>query len=232
MFMNATRRASARATTGAPRAVLLAFALAASAGGALAGFVDNRPAPAPVAPAPAKADAAGEGVVATPVSGGSSAQPSSGQTSGKRLIPGSFTKGAACAEAGALARSATDGPESLVVCSAGAWTLLNTSAMTSSEPVAPPAAQHFTISRSDRTIREALVTWSKRAGWTHDPEHWTVPFDLPVLSSADLGTDFKGAVRALLSSTDLTNMPLQPCFYSNNVLRVVPKAELCDRMAN
>ena len=78
-------------------------------------------------------------------------------------------------------------------------------------------------------MREALVAWSKRAGWTHDAEHWTVPFDLPVLSSADLGTDFKAAVRALLSSTDLTNMPLQPCFYSNKVLRVVPKAELCDR---
>lgn len=76
------------------------------------------------------------------------------------------------------------------------------------------------------------MAWSKRAGWTHDPEHWTVPFDLPVLSSADLGTDFKGAVRSLLASTDLTNMPLQPCFYSNNVLRVVPKAELCDRMAH
>ncbi|MDN8616501.1 TcpQ domain-containing protein [Variovorax ginsengisoli] len=101
-------------------------------------------------------------------------------------------------------------------------------------PAAPaaPVAQSFTISRSDKTIREALVTWSRRAGWTHDTEHWTVPFDLPVLSSADLGTDFKGAVRALLASTDLTNMPLQPCFYSNKVLRVVPKAELCDRMAN
>lgn len=101
-------------------------------------------------------------------------------------------------------------------------------------PAAPAAAvaQPFTISRSDRTIREALVSWSKRAGWTHDAEHWTVPFDLPVLSSADLGVDFKGAVRALLSSTDLTNMPLQPCFYSNKVLRVVPRAELCDRMSN
>lgn len=75
------------------------------------------------------------------------------------------------------------------------------------------------------------MAWSRRAGWTHDAEHWTVPFDLPVLSSADLGTDFKSAVRALLASTDLTNMPLQPCFYSNKVLRVVPKAELCDRMA-
>lgn len=173
MFISAPRRASARATTSAPRAALLALVLAASAGSAFAGFVDTRPAPAAAAaPAAAKGDAAGEGVVATPVGGAVQAAPS----------------------------------------------------------VAAPVAQSFTISRSDRTIREALVSWSKRAGWTHDPEHWTVPFDLPVLSSADLGTDFKGAVRALLSSTDLTNMPLQPCFYSNKVLRVVPKAELCDRM--
>jgi len=99
-------------------------------------------------------------------------------------------------------------------------------------PAPAPSAEHFTVSRSDHTLREALVAWSRRAGWTHDPEHWTVPFDLPVLSSADLGTDFKSAVRALLSSTDLTNLPLQPCFYSNKVLRVVPKAELCDRMGS
>lgn len=97
-------------------------------------------------------------------------------------------------------------------------------------PVA--AAQSFTISRSDKTIREALVAWSKRAGWTFEPEHWTVSFDLPVLSSADLGPNYKTAVRALLSSTDLTNLPLQPCFYSNMVLRVVPRAELCDKTAN
>jgi hypothetical protein len=178
MFKNAPRRASSLATSSAPRAALLALVLGVSAGSALAGFVDTRPAPAPVAPAAPVAVEAGaavkSGAVATPV-GGEVAAPVA--------------------------------------------------------PAAPPA-RPFTISRSDRTIREALVAWSKRAGWTHDPEHWTVPFDLPVLSSADLGTDFKGAVRALLSSTDLTNMPLQPCFYSNKVLRVVPKAELCDRMAN
>ncbi|CAN7358648.1 toxin co-regulated pilus biosynthesis Q family protein [Variovorax sp. LjRoot178] len=176
MFKNAPRRASALANSSAPRAALLALVLGVSAGNALAGFVDSRPAPAPVAPvAAAGAGASAEGgAVATPVGGEVAA------------------------------------------------------------PAAPPApvAQHFTISRSDRTIREALVSWSKRAGWTHDAEHWTVPFDLPVLSSADLGADFKGAVRALLSSTDLTNMPLQPCFYSNKVLRVVPKAELCDRTGN
>ena len=179
MFKNAPRSASSLATSCAPRAALLALVLSASAGSALAGFVDSRPAPAPVAPAaaPMAAEAGAavkSGAVATPV-GGEVAAPVA---------------------------------------------------------LAAPTARPFTISRSDKTIREALVSWSKRAGWTHDPEHWTVPFDLPVLSSADLGPDFKTAVRALLSSTDLTNMPLQPCFYSNNVLRVVPRAELCDRMAH
>lgn len=90
----------------------------------------------------------------------------------------------------------------------------------------------FTVARSDKTIRETLAKWAKSVDWTNEPEHWTVGFDLPVLSAADLGTDFKAAVRALLSSTDLTNMPLQPCFYSNQVLRIVPKAELCDKSAS
>lgn len=187
MFKNAPRRASALATTSATRAALLALVLGASAGSAMAGFVDSRPAPAPAVPtAPA--------ATATP----------------------------AAAEAGAAVKSGA------VATPVGGEVAAPVAA---AAPTAP-AARPFTISRSDRTIREALVAWSKRAGWTHDPEHWTVPFDLPVLSSADLGTDFKGAVRSLLASTDLTNMPLQPCFYSNNVLRVVPKAELCDRMAH
>ena len=187
MFKNAPRRASSLATSSAPRAALFALVLGVSAGSALAGFVDSRPAPAPVAPvAPVAAVAAVAPEAGAAVKSGAVATPVGGEVAA---------------------------------------------------PVAPavpvaPAARPFTISRSDRTIREALVAWSKRAGWTHDPEHWTVPFDLPVLSSADLGSDFKGAVRALLASTDLTNMPRQPCFYSNNVLRVVPKAELCDRMAD
>lgn len=106
-----------------------------------------------------------------------------------------------------------------------------------SRPVAKVAAigaapTTFAVSRDDRTIRETLARWSKSVSWVNEPEHWTVPYDLPVLSAADLGPDFKGAVRSLLSSTDLTNMPLQPCFYSNQVLRIVPKAELCDRASN
>ena len=42
--------------------------------------------------------------------------------------------------------------------------------------------------------------------------------------------DFRFAVRSLLKTTELTDLQLQPCFYANNVLRVVGRAELCDRM--
>jgi hypothetical protein len=39
------------------------------------------------------------------------------------------------------------------------------------------------------------------------------------------------AVRHLLAATELSERPLQPCFYSNQVLRVVPYAQACDRTA-
>lgn len=63
-------------------------------------------------------------------SGGEAAMVTSGRMSGQRLIPtGSFTKGTACVEAGALALSATEASGSLVVCSSGIWTPLTTSAV-------------------------------------------------------------------------------------------------------
>ena len=103
------------------------------------------------------------------------------------------------------------------------------SAAAATAAVANPLVS-YSISRADRTVREALARWAKDASWTFDAEHWTVPVDLPIVASASLGTDFRGAVRAMLDSTALSDMPLQPCFYSNQVLRIVPKAERCDRM--
>ena len=66
-------------------------------------------------------------------------------------------------------------------------------------------------------------------GWTFEGEHWALGSDIPVTGSASLGTDFKGAVRTLLASSELTDLPAQPCFYSNNVLRIIPINELCAR---
>ncbi|PUE08661.1 hypothetical protein B9Z51_06840 [Limnohabitans sp. T6-5] len=98
--------------------------------------------------------------------------------------------------------------------------------VTTAAPVVPP----FKL-QAPETVRTALDRWSKSAGWAFGPEHYTVSFDIPVLANDEnLGTDFKTAVRLLLDSTALTDAPIQPCFYSNKVLRVVLRSERCDRL--
>jgi hypothetical protein len=98
-------------------------------------------------------------------------------------------------------------------------------------PPAPPAvATHvFGVSRQDKTVRETLQRWAAEAGWTHEPEHWQVPRDLPINATDRYDTDFRTAVRALLASSRFTDLPVQPCFHSNKVVRVVAEAELCDK---
>ena len=103
-------------------------------------------------------------------------------------------------------------------------------------PLAPStAAVGFDISPADRSIREALARWARSAGWSHEPSHWTLDRDFPVEGAAGaelFGPDFKTAVRLLLASTELTERPVQPCFYSNRVVRVIPQAELCNKAAD
>lgn len=100
-------------------------------------------------------------------------------------------------------------------------------------PAAPASAMEITI--QDRSVREALARWAKAEGWTHEPSHWTIDKDHPIEGIAGpevFGSDFKVAVRKLLASTDLTDRPVQPCFYTNRVVRVIPKAQFCDRTAD
>ena len=90
----------------------------------------------------------------------------------------------------------------------------------------------FDVINTDLSLREVLSRWAVEAKWTHNPEHWAVDRDFPIAGTADakfFTADFKTAVRKLLTSTDVTDRPLQPCFYSNNVLRVISKSELCNR---
>lgn len=95
---------------------------------------------------------------------------------------------------------------------------------------AAPVVPAFKL-QAPETVRTALDRWSKSAGWAFGPEHYTVSFDIPVVANHDnLGTDFKTSVRLLLDSTALTDAPIQPCFYSNRVLRVVLRSERCDRL--
>ncbi|GAA4322965.1 TcpQ domain-containing protein [Pigmentiphaga soli] len=111
---------------------------------------------------------------------------------------------------------------------------VSSSGMPSSGPstlfaAAPPRAP-FTAAPADRNMRSLLQRWAREAGWTFNAEHWAVDVDIPLAGSASFDGDFKGAVRQLLASTELSPRPLQPCFYSNRVLRVVPLVQACDRV--
>ncbi|WP_310613250.1 TcpQ domain-containing protein [Limnohabitans sp.] len=99
-------------------------------------------------------------------------------------------------------------------------------------PAIEPQGAKFEVSPLDQNFRKVLMKWSKDSGWTFEPEHWAVARDIPVSGSDAVITDFKTAVRRLLKSTTLTDLPVQPCFYSNNVLRVIPASELCARSEN
>lgn len=93
---------------------------------------------------------------------------------------------------------------------------------------APPA---YRVSPQDGNIRLALGRWAASSGWTFEAEHWAVDVDIPIAGSAAFELEFDEAVQQLLASTELSDRPLQPCFYANKVLRVVPYAQSCDRSA-
>lgn len=97
------------------------------------------------------------------------------------------------------------------------------------EPIAPMLVQHYEVSPLDLTLRAALAKWAGTAGWTFEPEHWALDVDIPIVGSASFSLPFKQAVQELVASTELADRPLQPCFYSNRVLRVVPYAQSCNR---
>ncbi len=90
----------------------------------------------------------------------------------------------------------------------------------------------FDLSYDDATLRHALQRWAKQADWTFAPEHWSVDVDIPVSAQAEFGDHFKPAVQNLLAATSLGEYPVQPCFYSNRVLRVVAASRACDRGAS
>lgn len=89
----------------------------------------------------------------------------------------------------------------------------------------------YAVEPADKNLRMALSRWARMAGWVFEAEHWAVDADIPIVGSARFESEFKGAVRELVASTELADRPLQPCFYSNKVLRVVPYAQSCDRTA-
>jgi len=96
---------------------------------------------------------------------------------------------------------------------------------------APSAHAPFQISPADGTLRAALSRWASTAGWTFSFEHWAVEVDIPVVAAATFALPFEQAVQELVASTELSDQPLRPCFYTNQVLRIVPHTQPCDRSA-
>lgn len=108
------------------------------------------------------------------------------------------------------------------------------SAGMAASPAAPPQSASQPVYRAappDATLRAVLARWAGLAGWTFQPQHWAVDVDIPLSATAEFRGDFKAAVRELLGATELAEKPLQPCFYGNRVLRVVPLAQSCMRAA-
>lgn len=96
-------------------------------------------------------------------------------------------------------------------------------------PPVPAPVLSFDLRLDDHTLRQALARWALRAGWVFQAEHWDLNVDLPVGGAAVFTGDFKHAVQQLLRGTELSAHPAQPCFYSNNVVRVVAWSQSCDR---
>lgn len=86
----------------------------------------------------------------------------------------------------------------------------------------------FRAEPSDHTLRHTLKRWAQREGWLFQDQHWELEVDLPIVSAATFSSSFSESVEQLMRSTALGSRPLQACFYSNKVMRVIALAQSCD----
>ncbi len=92
----------------------------------------------------------------------------------------------------------------------------------------PSVLPVFELRLKDRTLRQALMRWAKQAKWVFGSEHWNVEVDFPIKAAAHFEGGFESAVAQLLAAAQLNGHPLQACFYSNQVLRILDGAQDCD----
>lgn len=92
----------------------------------------------------------------------------------------------------------------------------------------PQELSFFELRLKDKTLRQALIRWAKQAKWVFDSEHWTLDVDFPIKAAARFEGGFESAVAQLLAAAQLNAHPLQACFYSNQVLRVLAGPQTCD----
>lgn len=99
------------------------------------------------------------------------------------------------------------------------------------EPVEKPAAKPLMVAPmweatpADQTFQKLFARWGKQAGWT---TFWEVGQDIPVVASSPFSGSFTDAVQDALDTTLGTDTPVHPCFFTNNVLRVLPTSTACD----
>ena len=85
--------------------------------------------------------------------------------------------------------------------------------------------QRWDTSPSDQNMRLLIQKWADSVGWL---SKWDVERDIPLAANDNTTGDFKFAVRHLLSTTTLTDFSVKPCFYTNNLVRVVRETTKCD----
>lgn len=106
-------------------------------------------------------------------------------------------------------------------------------AKSGAQPTAQEKAQHLTakdvvvyqVTPNDHNLRMVIDNWAKLVGWS---AIWDVEQDIPVSGSDAKENDFKSAVRRVLASTELGDLQVKPCFYSNDIIRVVRKTTKCN----
>lgn len=101
----------------------------------------------------------------------------------------------------------------------------STAAMKTIEIQTAQTHQSWVATRNDQNMRLLIDKWTKSVGWNLI---WAVDKDIPLESNNTFTGNFKTAVRALLSSTELSDFTIKPCFYTNNVIRVVKETTKCN----
>jgi len=83
----------------------------------------------------------------------------------------------------------------------------------------------WTVTPADQNLRQLIDRYAKTVGWT---SQWDVDKDILINFSDQKQNDFKSAVRRVLASTEFGDLKVKPCFYSNDVVRVVPRTTKCN----
>lgn len=88
-----------------------------------------------------------------------------------------------------------------------------------------PLSQIWRTSPEDGNMRLKVAEWAKREGWDFS---YDVDKDVLINAHDSYSGPFKEAVRRLLRSTEMSNYRIKPCFYTNNLVRVVKSTTKCD----